>query len=329
MKKNIIIIYGPTGSGKTNLSYKLLNELSTKKIFNYQLILNCLAKIYPNNNININKNIININFEDFKPVLINMDSKQVYYNFQSLTASPTIEEKSQYFHYLFNDLHPWESLTVQNWYQQVIDFINNTDFNPYIIIGGSSFYLKYFLTNKYIDSFHSYQWDFIINPLLKFPWDSMVKHFSTINRFEPNVNDDFRKFNFFKQYFLNNYSKISLNYQQNINNLSIINKNLPTEDYFINIIILKPSLNILNKNIINRAMELNIHQLQQEYYNIMDYSHHKNFSSIIGLNLLKNYFDNNLFLIHTLQYSKTQIKWIKYFLNNNFFNYSYYYCQIE
>jgi tRNA A37 N6-isopentenylltransferase MiaA len=326
--KNIIIIYGPTASGKTKFSYKFIEFLKNNYQINNNNLLKILKDIYPKEIINIENNNTFL-LSGINPVIINMDSKQIYYNLPSLTASPDIIEKNYCYHYLFNQLNCWDSLTVDIWAKQVRDFIDNTNFDLYIIIGGSNFYLKYFLTNEYCYSYNGYSWDKLINIFLKFPWSFILKYFNN-NRFKPNVNDNFRKFNFIKQYFWDKYNKILLTYKL-INNIGYVINSI---GYTVNIIIINPNLCILKKNIINRVNQLNIHKLLNQYNNISNYDFHKNFYSIIGINLLKNInkdnnFDINSFVINNLQYCKSQKKWINYFLNHKFFNYSYYYCTID
>jgi tRNA A37 N6-isopentenylltransferase MiaA len=319
--KNIIIIYGPTGSGKTHLCYNIINHLKKNICTNYD-VENFIQNIYKNYKLYYNGPIIQWKISSSIGV-INMDSKQLYYHLPHLTASPSIQEKTNGFHFLFNDKLPYEGLSVNDWYSQIMDFIDNTGFDYYIIIGGSSFYLKYLLTQHIY--YNNYNFDDLTEIFFKyFPWEFNQKYFK-IDRLDPHINDDFRKYNFIKAYFSQKYSSHLLDHRPHEKNNFYI-KNNPYEYYCV---IINPSGEVLKNNIMARAKNLNIDDLKKSISSISIHHIHKQFSSIIGYELLTKNWDFNIFIQQTFQYGKNQKKWINYFLKNNFFNYNYFYWEIN
>ena len=95
----------------------------------------------------------------------------------------------------------------------------------------------------------------------------------------------------------------------------------------ITIIVLNPSVKILQHNIKIRAYHLNLPQLIEEKYQL-PHNNHKNFNSIIGYHQLLAW-NYERFIIDNLIYAKSQKKWINYFLKNNFFNYDFSYYNID
>ena len=335
--KPIIFVYGPTGSGKTDLSYKIINYFFFYKKLNGKNMLSLIKKTYKN----YKKPKLNICLDHQKPlnkeqdfiikgdlgVVINMDSKQIYYHLPDLTASPHQNDKKNIYHYLFNEYMPGDDLTVNIWYEKVIDFIDNTGFDYYLLVGGSSFYLKYFLTPNNFnagDDFHR-----LINIFLCwYPWDGVINMFgSYVNRFQPHINDEFRKYNFLKNYFSQRFGKHLLP----LYNLE--NKGIPWINpygYSILIITLNPSIEILQNNIKSRAEKLSIGQLvDTAKYLHSNYVIHQNFSSIIGYQQLIDDWDPIKFYINTMKYAKTQKKWINYFLKNHYFGYNFFSFSID
>ena len=112
MKKfNSIIILGPTGSGKTNLSIKLAKELNGE--------------------------------------IVNADSMQIYKYFNIGTAKPTKEEQSNIKHHLMDFLEPTENFSVSEFRQLCLDVCEKLikeDKTP-IIVGGTGFYIDSLLNN--------------------------------------------------------------------------------------------------------------------------------------------------------------------------------------
>lgn len=102
--KKVILIVGPTASGKTSLSVEIAKELNLK--------------------------------------IINGDSTQVYKNLDIGTAKITKEEMQGIEHYLLDliDYNGLNSYTVYDFQKDVRNIIENE--NPIIICGGSGFYLK-------------------------------------------------------------------------------------------------------------------------------------------------------------------------------------------
>jgi tRNA dimethylallyltransferase len=103
----IIIIFGPTASGKTKFSYQL-------------------AK----------------NFK--QAVIINADAMQSYKNLPILTNQPNSEELEMYPHKLFSYLNASEIGTVASWRDKALQEINhalNSGKTP-ILVGGTGMYIK-------------------------------------------------------------------------------------------------------------------------------------------------------------------------------------------
>lgn len=101
----VIVITGPTGTGKTRLSIEIAKRLNTE--------------------------------------IINGDAYQVYQNMNILTAKIKEDEKENIPHHLFDIKHPSEEYSVAEYQQNVRNLIN--DFNKKglipLIVGGSGLYI--------------------------------------------------------------------------------------------------------------------------------------------------------------------------------------------
>jgi tRNA dimethylallyltransferase len=102
MKYKYIAIYGPTASGKTNLSIELTKKLNG--------------------------------------IPINFDSCQFRNHLHSLTMCP-VNEYGEIKEYLFNFLPPKESFSVKNFIDEFKIISNNENEKVKILVGGSGFYL--------------------------------------------------------------------------------------------------------------------------------------------------------------------------------------------
>jgi tRNA dimethylallyltransferase len=105
MKKPIIIITGPTASGKTDLAIKIAKE--------------------------------------FEGEIVNADSRTVYREMDVATAKPSEEEKADIPHHLFDVVKPDDSFTVADYKklaQEKIREIRNRGKSP-ILVGGTGLYI--------------------------------------------------------------------------------------------------------------------------------------------------------------------------------------------
>lgn len=109
--KKITIITGATASGKTALSLEY-------------------AKKFKNASI------------------INADASAVYKNFSILTAQPSMEQKNQYPHLMFEVTEITERFCVATWLKEVHDILNEKEEN--IIVGGTCMYI-YLLINGLVE----------------------------------------------------------------------------------------------------------------------------------------------------------------------------------
>lgn len=103
---NVLVIYGSTASGKSALALSLAQQING--------------------------------------VIINADSAQVYTNAPVLSNSPTIAEKKQVNHYLFNYKCVSNGYSVGNWLLDATNSINNAlqqNFTP-IVVGGTGMYIN-------------------------------------------------------------------------------------------------------------------------------------------------------------------------------------------
>lgn len=105
MTKKIIIVTGPTASGKTNLSIKLA--------------------------------------QDLKGEIINADSLQVYKENLIISAQPTIQEQKNIPHHLFSYVNGDEEYNVSRWIGDAKDKIETVE--APILVGGTGFYLKHLM----------------------------------------------------------------------------------------------------------------------------------------------------------------------------------------
>jgi tRNA dimethylallyltransferase len=284
----VVIIYGPTASGKTSLSLKLASILNAP--------------------------------------IINMDSKQIYYHLNELTASPSPQEQKSIDHYLFNYQSANYESNVENWYREVENLLNSGIYKNYILVGGSGFYLKYFLTPGLHNQNSIIYQELINNYLHSFTWQDIVKildfNNNPISRFMPHFNDKFRQFNYLKSYFQGKFSSENLltvdikePMEKNLLASSIVMKKI--------LIIVNPPLWQLQENIQIRTPTLLSSNTKEEalfiHHNLC-YSN--NFRSIIGFSELM---DNSLkhqeviskIELKTFSYAKKQRKWISQFMNYN------------
>lgn len=104
--KNIIVIVGPTGIGKTKLSIELAKKLNAE--------------------------------------IINADSMQVYKGLNIGTAKITDEEKEKIPHYLFDIVKPTDMYTVYDYQKDARKVIDNILLRGkrVIIVGGTGLYIK-------------------------------------------------------------------------------------------------------------------------------------------------------------------------------------------
>lgn len=73
--------------------------------------------------------------------IVNADSLQVYKGLDIGTSKPTLEERSQCPHYLFDIVKPGEAFTAGDYRRAVIDVLENIRVDAYIV-GGSGFYIQ-------------------------------------------------------------------------------------------------------------------------------------------------------------------------------------------
>lgn len=120
---NIVVIYGPTASGKTQfaieLAKKILSQKNDKK--------NGAATL---------------------PVIINTDALQQYHDLPLLSAQPNADDKKICPHVLYGFLSAQEESNVANWLRLALTEVQNcfTQNHLPILVGGSGLYIKTFLT---------------------------------------------------------------------------------------------------------------------------------------------------------------------------------------
>ena len=104
--KNIIVITGPTGVGKTKMSIELAKRIDAE--------------------------------------IINADSMQVYKDLNIGTAKITEEEKEGIPHHLFDIVEPTNMYTVYDYQKDARDIINDvlSRGKKVIIVGGTGLYIK-------------------------------------------------------------------------------------------------------------------------------------------------------------------------------------------
>jgi len=99
--KKIIVIGGPTASGKTSLSLRVARDIGGQ--------------------------------------VVNADAIQVYKDLKILSARPSKEEQGNIPHYLFGYVDAWTSPSVQNWLQDVAKIL--PELSTPVFVGGTGFYL--------------------------------------------------------------------------------------------------------------------------------------------------------------------------------------------
>ena len=107
LKSKIILISGPTASGKSNFSIKLAKKINGE--------------------------------------IINADSMQVYKNFPILTSQPNLEDLREVRHHLYGYVENTKSYNAMNWMieaKRVINKLHNQN-KVAILVGGSGLYLEF------------------------------------------------------------------------------------------------------------------------------------------------------------------------------------------
>jgi tRNA dimethylallyltransferase len=100
----IVVIVGPTGVGKSSLALKVAKAING--------------------------------------VIINGDAFQSYKEMDIGTAKPTLEERKEVPHYLFDYINPDESFTIFEYQKNLRNILNELKDKNIIIVGGSGLYLK-------------------------------------------------------------------------------------------------------------------------------------------------------------------------------------------
>ena len=101
---NAIVIAGPTGVGKTELSIKLAKLLNAR--------------------------------------IISADASQVYKTLDIGTAKITEDEKDGVIHYLIDEVEPNEKYSVGHFYEAANKILNENKEVPFLIVGGTGLYIS-------------------------------------------------------------------------------------------------------------------------------------------------------------------------------------------
>jgi len=104
--KKVLILLGPTGVGKTDVSLLLARELGTE--------------------------------------IISADSMQIYRDMDIGTAKPTPEERSAVRHHMIDMVEPWESYSTGKYIAEVVPIIEglHKEGKMPVIVGGTGLYIK-------------------------------------------------------------------------------------------------------------------------------------------------------------------------------------------
>lgn len=240
-------IAGPTGSGKTELSIKLAKQLNIP--------------------------------------IVNVDSRQMWKNMQSITCSPNSFQKSQAKHLLFNYLDENIKPNLGSWAKELQKI--NTD---YVMVGGTTFYAFNLIRGIPMEKFS--------NTLKTDDWNILNQMNSQIA------------------------SRIHYNDKYRINRaINFLHNNKCDYDQYddkymekLFVIILEPNQTFLTQNIRNR-IDTNIQDWIEEIQN----NQHENYRSIIGYNECLSYINKEINLLTlkeqiynaTLRYIKKQKKFLK------------------
>ncbi len=111
-KKKIIFIVGTTASGKTNLSFHLIKNIRSS-------------------------------------CLVNCDSLQVYDGLDIGSAKPTTDELTGTSHYLFSEVQKGDEFTAGRFRKRALEIIETTNYENYIFVGGSGFYIHALLNGMF------------------------------------------------------------------------------------------------------------------------------------------------------------------------------------
>jgi len=104
MLSSLIVICGPTATGKSGLALKLAQHLNT--------------------------------------VILSADSRQVYREFDIGTAKPTPKQQALIPHYLIDICEPTDRFTVAEYQEQAQELITSVPPYPTLLVGGTGLYIK-------------------------------------------------------------------------------------------------------------------------------------------------------------------------------------------
>lgn len=78
----------------------------------------------------------------FNSVILSADSRQIYREFDIGTAKPSLEECQQIPHYLIDICDPQDNFTLAQYQEQAETLINNLNYSPLFLVGGTGLYIK-------------------------------------------------------------------------------------------------------------------------------------------------------------------------------------------
>lgn len=271
--KQITIITGPTASGKTKCSLEYAKK-----------------------------------FE--KAIIINADASAVYANFPILTAQPSLQEKKQYPHLLFEVCDIMESFSVAKWLLEVEKILHAKEYEGFhkIIVGGTCMYI--FL---------------LINGLIEMPQIRPEIRRQVTEEYEENPEE-------FTAKVLNLDSLTSRDKQRLINNYSLIlqtgktfnwwqnqNKKIFLQEGEFELIKINPPREELYENCNKRFFNmLEMGAMTEVKRAIAHYGEHYNFKKILCANEIKAYLQGEITFEEmaikatqlTRNLAKSQVTWL-------------------
>ena len=286
--KKILILLGPTASGKSDIIYKLIQK-------------------FPNLQI------------------INCDSKQVYKEIPKITAQPNQDEISQYNYKLFGHRSAYENYNISQWLEDANNEISSAFSNNKIpfLVGGTGFYVNG-LINKMSDlpmiseEIKNHHSDLLIKlGIYKYYQYILQKDPSILGKIHPN-----------DKYRLQRAGCVFEESGRSIFDFYEENKIERRSEYAHQIYVLLPEKNILYQNIEKRFYEMIKNNLLKEVSQVFDIPKHLPSYKSHGLPELIEYLNGEktlenaieIAIKNTRNYAKRQETWFRNQLKDeNFF----------
>lgn len=84
-----------------------------------------------------------------KSVIVNCDSQQVYRGLNIGTAKPSLQVRSEVPHFFYDIADPGDQYTAGEYRRDILKFLDQSEYNSFVFVGGSGFYVQSLFTQMY------------------------------------------------------------------------------------------------------------------------------------------------------------------------------------